>query len=125
MVTLELERIKVGKLQYQNVKDEYVERLKVSFGEIKQYECLEFDELWKVTKSELADEAIWKVTKSVLADEAIWKVTKSVLADEAIWKVTKSVLVDEAKKVCGVIKRINIRKKDNEWWNFEVRKEVS
>ncbi|GBP05968.1 hypothetical protein EVAR_3236_1 [Eumeta japonica] len=61
MVTMELERIKVGKLQDQNVKDEYVERLKDSMSEIKQHECLEFDELWKVTKSVLEDE-----TKKIL-----------------------------------------------------------
>ncbi|GBP41527.1 hypothetical protein EVAR_20332_1 [Eumeta japonica] len=39
--------------------------------------------------------------------------------------VTKSVLVDEAKKVCGVNKRTNVTKKDNECLNFEVRKVVS
>ncbi|GBP49307.1 hypothetical protein EVAR_102250_1 [Eumeta japonica] len=47
MVTMELERIKVGNLKDQNVKDEYVERLKDSLGKIKTYECLELDELWK------------------------------------------------------------------------------
>ncbi|GBP18045.1 hypothetical protein EVAR_16991_1 [Eumeta japonica] len=44
---------------------------------------------------------------------------------DELWKVTKSVLVDEAKKVCGVNKRTNVSKKDNEWSNFEVRKVVS
>ncbi|GBP62353.1 hypothetical protein EVAR_42097_1 [Eumeta japonica] len=81
MVTTELERIKIGKLQDQNGKDEYVERLKDSFSKIKQYEYLELDELWKVMKS---------------------------------------VLVDEPRKVCGVNKRTNVNKKDNEWWNFEI-----
>ncbi|GBP80994.1 hypothetical protein EVAR_68805_1 [Eumeta japonica] len=57
MVTTELERIKVGKLQDQDIKDECIERLKDSLGEIKQYECLELDELWKVMKSVLVDEA--------------------------------------------------------------------
>ncbi|GBP82398.1 hypothetical protein EVAR_49708_1 [Eumeta japonica] len=57
MVTSELERIKVSKLQDQNIKDEYVERLKNSLGEIKRYECLEHEELWKVTKTVLVDEA--------------------------------------------------------------------
>ncbi|GBP87514.1 hypothetical protein EVAR_86551_1 [Eumeta japonica] len=44
---------------------------------------------------------------------------------DELWKVTKSVLVDEAKKVCGVNKRTNVSKKDNEWWNYKVRKVVS
>ncbi|GBP80389.1 hypothetical protein EVAR_44622_1 [Eumeta japonica] len=57
MVTAELEGTKVGKLHNQNVKDEYVERLKDSFSEIKLYEYLELDELWKVTKSVSVDEA--------------------------------------------------------------------
>ncbi|GBP82700.1 hypothetical protein EVAR_64588_1 [Eumeta japonica] len=57
MVTTELELIKVGKLQDQNIKYEYVERLKDSLGEIIQYECLELDELWKVMKSVLVDKA--------------------------------------------------------------------
>ncbi|GBP05365.1 hypothetical protein EVAR_76786_1 [Eumeta japonica] len=56
MVIMELERIKINKLQDQNAKDEYVERLKDSLGEIKQYEYLELDELWKVTKFVLAGE---------------------------------------------------------------------
>ncbi|GBP63513.1 RWD domain-containing protein 1 [Eumeta japonica] len=37
------------KQQDQNVKDEYEERLKDRLGEMKQYECLELDKLWKVT----------------------------------------------------------------------------
>ncbi|GBP77760.1 hypothetical protein EVAR_98453_1 [Eumeta japonica] len=40
-----------------NVKDEYLEQLKDSLCEVKQYECLEFDELCKVTNSVLVDEA--------------------------------------------------------------------
>ncbi|GBP73852.1 hypothetical protein EVAR_52412_1 [Eumeta japonica] len=57
MVTTELERIKVGKLQDQNIKNEYVERFKDSLDETKQYECLQLVKLWKVTKSVLIDEA--------------------------------------------------------------------
>ncbi|GBP20478.1 hypothetical protein EVAR_78854_1 [Eumeta japonica] len=38
------------------INDEYIERLKDSLGEIKQYECLELHELWKVPKSVLVDE---------------------------------------------------------------------
>ncbi|GBP59709.1 hypothetical protein EVAR_48678_1 [Eumeta japonica] len=34
-------------------------------------------------------------------------------------------LKDESKKACGVNKRTNISKKDNEWWNFDVRIVVS
>ncbi|GBP73608.1 Rab-like protein 3 [Eumeta japonica] len=55
MVSMELERIKVGKLQDQNVKD--VERLKDSLGEIKNYEYFELDELMKVMKFVLVDKA--------------------------------------------------------------------
>ncbi|GBP68806.1 hypothetical protein EVAR_36568_1 [Eumeta japonica] len=55
-VTTELERIKVGNLQDQNVKYEYVKRLKDSSDEIKQYECLEIDELWNVMKFVLVEQ---------------------------------------------------------------------
>ncbi|GBP78849.1 hypothetical protein EVAR_103412_1 [Eumeta japonica] len=57
MIITELERIKVGKFQDPNVKDEYVERLKCSLGEIKHYECLELDELSAVTQSVSVDKA--------------------------------------------------------------------
>ncbi|GBP34091.1 hypothetical protein EVAR_28224_1 [Eumeta japonica] len=86
LVTTELERIKVVKLQDQNVKGKCVGRSKDSLGEIKQYDCLELDKLGKVTKS---------------------------------------VLVDEAKKVCRVNKKTNVSKKDNERWNFEVKKVIT
>ncbi|GBP21249.1 hypothetical protein EVAR_84376_1 [Eumeta japonica] len=49
--------LRTDKLQDQNVKDEYIERLKDVLGEIKHYECFELAELRKVTKSVLADEA--------------------------------------------------------------------
>ncbi|GBP15286.1 hypothetical protein EVAR_92278_1 [Eumeta japonica] len=50
MVVTEQERIKVGKFQDQNVKDEYAERLKGSFVEIIiECEYLELDELRKAT----------------------------------------------------------------------------
>ncbi|GBP35872.1 hypothetical protein EVAR_23121_1 [Eumeta japonica] len=63
MVTIDLERIKFGELQNSSVKDEYVERLKDSLRIT--FERLELDELWKVTKSVLIDEAkkVYRVNK--------------------------------------------------------------
>ncbi|GBP34364.1 hypothetical protein EVAR_7416_1 [Eumeta japonica] len=76
-------KIAVSAAKDQNVKDEYEERLKDSLGETKQYECLKFDELWKVTKSILVDKAkkcIEKLT-STSGDEAPSKTT--VFSDES------------------------------------------
>ncbi|GBP76803.1 hypothetical protein EVAR_42653_1 [Eumeta japonica] len=67
LVTAELEQIKVGKHRNQNVKDEYAERSKDSLDEIKQYERLELDGLWKVAKSVLIDEA----KKDTVADDDV------------------------------------------------------
>ncbi|GBP45180.1 hypothetical protein EVAR_25885_1 [Eumeta japonica] len=38
--------------------------------------------------------------------------------------MTKSVFIDEAKKACEV-KRTNVSKKNNVWWNLEMRKVVN
>ncbi|GBP19942.1 hypothetical protein EVAR_11332_1 [Eumeta japonica] len=59
--TMELEQIKVGKLQNQDVIDEYGERIKDSLGKTKQYACLGLNELRKVTKSLLVEEAKRKI----------------------------------------------------------------
>ncbi|GBP06811.1 hypothetical protein EVAR_92728_1 [Eumeta japonica] len=69
MVITGLEGIKLGKLQDQKIKDEYVERSKDSLGEIKQYECLELDELWEATKSVLVDEPKKVADNNVMATE--------------------------------------------------------
>ncbi|GBP40164.1 hypothetical protein EVAR_20307_1 [Eumeta japonica] len=57
MVPTKLERIEIGKLQGQNVKDEYLEPLKDSLGKIKEYVRLELGKLRMVTKSVSIDEA--------------------------------------------------------------------
>ncbi|GBP37255.1 hypothetical protein EVAR_35688_1 [Eumeta japonica] len=57
IVTTEVELIKGEKLQDQNEKNEYAERLQNNLAEIKRYEYLELDELWKITKYVLLDEA--------------------------------------------------------------------
>ncbi|GBP84083.1 hypothetical protein EVAR_68785_1 [Eumeta japonica] len=90
MVTTELERIKVGKLQDQNVKDEYLEQLKDILGEIKQYELLELDELWKVTKFVLVGEA-----KKVCGVNKSTNVSKK---DNEWWNFETRNVVSEKKK---------------------------
>ncbi|GBP84079.1 hypothetical protein EVAR_68781_1 [Eumeta japonica] len=97
---MELERIKVGKLQDQNVKDEYVERLKDSSGDMKQYEFREIEELWKN----------FKARKVVSEKKKAWLDVLSVKANHRVQR--KNILKDKLNDAERTYKDANIKAKE-------------